>query len=303
MRLSFARTVILAAALLAATAHAAPPLPGAIFTTTKSGAVVNGNIYAAKCDVYLDGGPGPNAPQGAAGLPDGDYYFQVTDPSGKTLLSTDIVAKRGFHVTNGIIASVTDPAAHPTFTDLDHGGLTIRLCAFNDTPNKGGEYKVWVTPAADFRGDVNQVDSSVSGTFHGFVPAASKTDNFKVRSKSSPTACLTIQKFADLYDLGQFVTGYYYIPWSIYVTAPSGDTVQGLVWTLDASNKNPALRLCNLPAGDYTVTEIQRKGCTVTANRLDGRYLTPFSESVKVTMRGTNRELVFGNVCKDDNYF
>ena len=55
---------------------------GAIFTTTVDGSAVNANLYESKCSVYLDGGPGPNAPAGAAGLPDGEYYFQVTDPSG-----------------------------------------------------------------------------------------------------------------------------------------------------------------------------------------------------------------------------
>src|SRR6185295_267537 len=48
-------------------AFAAPPLSGAIFTTNVNGTAVNGNIYAAKCDVYLDGGPAANAPQTAAG--------------------------------------------------------------------------------------------------------------------------------------------------------------------------------------------------------------------------------------------
>lgn len=62
---------------------------GAIFTTLPDGSEVNYNIYASKDDVYLDGGPGVGAPQTAAGLDDGTYVFQVTDPSGKTLLSTD----------------------------------------------------------------------------------------------------------------------------------------------------------------------------------------------------------------------
>ena len=65
------------------TVTAAPPLSGAIFTTNMNGTRVNQNHYNDKCEVYLDGGPGDNAPQWAAGLPDGDYYFQVTDPSGK----------------------------------------------------------------------------------------------------------------------------------------------------------------------------------------------------------------------------
>ena len=40
----------------------AAQLSGAIFTTTVDGAIVNENVhYEAKVDVYLDGGPGPNA--------------------------------------------------------------------------------------------------------------------------------------------------------------------------------------------------------------------------------------------------
>jgi hypothetical protein len=33
-----------------------------MFTTVKDGSEVNYNIYAAKVDVYLDGGPGIGAP-------------------------------------------------------------------------------------------------------------------------------------------------------------------------------------------------------------------------------------------------
>ncbi len=60
---------------------------GAIFTTLADGSEVNFNQFPSKEAVYLDGGPGPGAPQLPAGLDDGTYVFQVTDPSGKTLLS------------------------------------------------------------------------------------------------------------------------------------------------------------------------------------------------------------------------
>ncbi|MGR5176579.1 hypothetical protein ACPV4B_04260 [Vibrio parahaemolyticus] len=64
-------------------------LDGAIFTTTPAGDIVNENVrYESKQEVFLDGGPGPNAPAHAAALPAGWYYFQVTDPSGKCLLSS-----------------------------------------------------------------------------------------------------------------------------------------------------------------------------------------------------------------------
>lgn len=66
-------------------------LDGAIFTTTPLGDIVNENVrYQSKEEVFLDGGPGPQAPRTAAALPEGLYYFQVTDPSGKCLLSSTL---------------------------------------------------------------------------------------------------------------------------------------------------------------------------------------------------------------------
>src|SRR5262249_23479211 len=97
------------------TAQAAPS--GAIFTTIPDGTIVNANTqYMSKCAVYLDGGPGPNAPAKAAGLPAGDYFFQVTDPNGSTLLSTDPVSNRRFRVSNGVITAYTGVGGpvHPT---------------------------------------------------------------------------------------------------------------------------------------------------------------------------------------------
>src|SRR5438093_4979527 len=111
---------------------------GAIFTTVANGSEVNYNIYQAKEDVYLDGGPGPGAPQGAAGLDDGVYVFQVTDPSGKTLLSTDPAGCRLFTVSGGIIVSTAPSTAgcsHVTGTDIDHNAVTVQLMPYNDTPN------------------------------------------------------------------------------------------------------------------------------------------------------------------------
>jgi hypothetical protein len=147
---------------------------GAIFTTVADGSEVNFNIYSAKEDVYLDGGPGKGAPTSAAGLPPGDYYFQVTDPSGKTLLSQDAIACRQFTVEpSGVISSTT---CHLTGVDTNDGGITVQLMPYADTPNNGGEYKVWVTPVADYCNGACGHRSSF-----GFLPSRSKTDNFKVR--------------------------------------------------------------------------------------------------------------------------
>ncbi len=173
-------------------------LSGAIFTTIKDGSEVNANIYDAKCDllgVYLDGGPGQGAPQHAAGLPDGDYFYQITDPSGKTLLSTDPQKYRRLTITAGIITARVAPQAvgdHDTGFDVDHGAVTVEMCPFLDTPNNGGEYKAWLTPVGAFTGDPELVDNGYDpggpgeeDNFHGFVPSFSKTDNFKVKQSAT----------------------------------------------------------------------------------------------------------------------
>src|SRR5688572_8185010 len=121
------------------TAHAPS---GAIFTTLADGSEVNVNQFPSKQAVYLDGGPGIGAPQTAAGLDDGTYVFQVTDPSGKTLLSTDAAKCRQIVVSHGIITGVVATGCqHLTGLDVDHGATTVQLMPYLDTPNNGGVYK------------------------------------------------------------------------------------------------------------------------------------------------------------------
>ena len=130
----------------------AHPMSGAIFTTLPDGSVVNGNIYEAKCDVALNGGP--RSPQ-SHHLPDGKYDVAVTDPSGKTVLG---VGEGRVTIANG--AGTFGP---------------ISLCAlvtpspYDTTPNNGGEYKAWLCTAGQL-----------------FVHRECKTDNFKVRPSAPP---------------------------------------------------------------------------------------------------------------------
>jgi hypothetical protein len=261
------------------TVTAAPPLSGAIFTTNANGTQVNGNIYQDKCDVYLDGGPGPNAPQHAAGLPDGDYYFQVTDPSGKTLLSTDPVVNRQFNVSGGIITGNSGLGNHVTGVDVDHGAATIQLCPFLDTPNPGGVYKVWVTPVADFVGDPNLVDDPCGhGCFHGFVPAATKTDNFKV--KPGIVGCIQVTKFIDNdgdgnRDLQAGDTAY--SGWPITIYGPLGNQVQGQLFT--------PVQVFNLEPGTYRVVEADNPGNGVT-------YIVTHNSVAEVPINNPDTEIL-----------
>src|SRR5437879_2626442 len=87
--------LVLAAFSLVSTLYAG----NALYTTTKDGTAVNFNVYANKTDVYISGGPQNTH---TAGLADGIYFFRVTDPSGKTLLSTDPVSCREVIVAGGV---------------------------------------------------------------------------------------------------------------------------------------------------------------------------------------------------------
>jgi hypothetical protein len=273
-----------AVGLMPGDAWAAGSAPsGAIFTTVADGSEVNFNQYPSKEDVYLDGGPGPGAPQTAAGLDDGTYVFQVTDPSGKTLLSTDPVSCRQFVVTDGIITSVAPSGgcAHVTGLDVDHGALTVQLMPYDDTPNPGGVYKVWATLVTNYACYPNlaQVDCTVRGSKHGFVPAASKTDNFKVHS-TVPQEIDT--RFFD--SAGNVLDG------------------MGITWTdpLGASNQKwsywaPQLQIYHeahveaVESGTHYIQIDNQPGCTVGDVSVAGSHVGFGPRTVAVKVSGTQK--------------
>jgi hypothetical protein len=174
--------ITLAGCFLCGNIFAAPPLPGAIWTTDPTCSGVDLNIYSDKHDVYLNGGPAHGTH-----LPAGEYYVQVTDPSGACVLGTSIGAanEKPFQVnadgsTNCIqlcSTLVNGPDPSCALNGLDPN------CGYNDTTNPGGEYKVWVSAVSGFDND------------------SSKTDNFKVRASgptptpTPPTLC--VKKFYD----------------------------------------------------------------------------------------------------------
>jgi hypothetical protein len=78
--------LVAASIVVPVTARAAAP-SGAIFTTLSDGTEVNLNQFPTKEDVYLDGGPGPGAPQTAAGLDDGIYVGSPSSTASSTMSS------------------------------------------------------------------------------------------------------------------------------------------------------------------------------------------------------------------------
>jgi hypothetical protein len=148
----------------------AQPVSGAVFTTDSTCSGVDLNIYTAKTDVYLNGGP---AFQGAASLPDGGYYLRVTAPDGTPLgSSVGTGTPTPISVSNGTFSPCLQICSAVV-------SAAYRTVGYDDTPNAGGEYKVWVSQDATFSNNTT------------------KTDNFKVRTSGASPAALTVRKFYD----------------------------------------------------------------------------------------------------------
>jgi hypothetical protein len=152
-------------------APARAQVSGHVFTTDVACSGTDLNIYGDRQAVYLDGGPHH---EGAAGLPDGNYWVKVTDPSGVTLLGYTTTAS--VVVTGGEFVS-----CYQLWAILVKGSDATQ--GYDLTPNLGGEYKVWASM------DPN------------FANSASKTDNFKVDEEGGggvvSTGTLVVQKFYD----------------------------------------------------------------------------------------------------------
>lgn len=308
-------------------------LSGSIHTSTEDGITVNANVdYLSKLEVYLTGGPPPNAPPGAAGLPEGDYYFQVTDPSGKYLLSSDHISCRRVHVNEyEVISLYYEDGMNWEFqngqnkmwievpceghdwnlvADADLatlGAIAVQLYPFDDTPNNGGVYKVWLTPVAaydgpsiDCTGETDKNGCNVNGegwtggNVHGFIPSISKTDNFKVKENGRPRdpSDLTVRKFHDRNFNGAWDTGdgeEEVFGWGITIYDPSN--VQNTYGTV--------VLILTPEIGTYTVVEDTPAGTSQTVAFLDGTAVDPLSATVHVNVADAfeeTHEVIYGNV-------
>lgn len=257
---------LLALMLTVGVQSASANINGAIQSTFNTGTTVNGNLFPSKFAVYLNGGP---QNESSNGLPDGIYYFQVTDPNGSHLLSTDDITCRQVQVIGGRFQGVPSIPVPATCTASDGGtgdfhangllnaanggSIPVQLCAksgcpegaplsspdFENTDNTGGEYKVWITPVAQYDAG-NADDPHKNFGFDG----ATKTDNFKVRPVGTFNATVSVCKFKDVDGDGLQDNGDPLIPhWPITATG------------VDPTNGNPTV------TGTTVSTQTGDNGC------------------------------------------
>ena len=297
-----AAATALAISLLFAPHVHAEAISGAIYTSVADSSTVNANLYENKADVYLNGGPPLNAPCTSGGLDDADYFFQVTSPDGKKLLSQDKVFERKFRVSGGVITQYLG-TTHGVGTGNCPGAISIQLVPYADTPNNGGVYKVWVTRVSDY---LRYCPVAARGKkdcgLAGFVPGNTKTDNFRVRNTggtSTRTGNLIVSKYYDANANGAWDAGELPLAdWPMTVTPnvtpatqPTGQMGQAF-WT-------------ELKPGDYVVQEGEPTEPSHWFNSdpgpnpvtLDGDLvLTPVRQNVRVD-GGVTAEIDFGNFC------
>lgn len=164
-----------------------PIARGAVFTTMPDGMVITNGEFSAREAVHICGGAEPNAAAGPAGLPAGDYYFQVTDPSGLKLLSEDDIECRRVRVNDqGVFDQAyagpgCEHVTAPIASQAAAGAIAVQLRPYANTPSATGGYHVWITA-------VDSYDPAHTTT-HGFIAAASKTAAFHVIVDSPSPVC------------------------------------------------------------------------------------------------------------------
>ncbi len=246
---------------------------GAIYTTDKTGTIVNANTnYGTPTDVYLSGGPQNTTAQGPA---DGTYYFQVTDPSGKTLLSTDNAACRQLKVAGGRVIGATGPCPHSNGTFNPANGTTpVQMAPFGQTPNAGTVYKAWLIPTS-------KATIGSDGKVLSFSNKDAKTDNFKIFAAAAPPpgSCQPSSSLSVLVT-GTSVTSY--LPKGAWSFSASGVSVVNVEGTSITPTLIPTPNVVNSCASNAVT------GTTVcTANNTDVYLFTGTALGTTLTSGGS----------------
>jgi hypothetical protein len=237
--------------------------------------------------VYLSGGPQNTK---ASGLPDGTYYFQVTDPSGGTLLSTDIALCRQLTVAGGRVAGAAGPACKHTNGTFDsaNGTTPVQLFQFSPTPNSGDEYKAWLIAQT-----ANTSVSASDPTVLIFNRSDAKTDNFKVQKALTPPPPGSCQGSSSLTTLvtGRNVVAY--VPkgnWS--VTAATDVSVVNI----EGSTITPT-RISTPNVVNSCSTNSLTKRIVCSANNTDVYLLSGTALLSKLSSSGSGKIFFSGGQC------
>jgi hypothetical protein len=219
------------------------PFFGAIGTVGAGTPASPQQVFGRRSDVYLAGGPAGTPCRFTDYISDGKYYFQVTDPSGTLLFSTDPVSERAVTVKGGVISSYNG-TTHATDGKTACGSLAVGLMPFADAGSQKAAYVVWLTAASNFDGSTTAVDSVCgAGCFHGFHADLSRAYAFRVEDKKScePTFCVSGVKFNDANGNGVQDAGEAGLPGvEIRVTSEKGSVLSGL------TGADGSYRICGL---------------------------------------------------------
>jgi hypothetical protein len=320
-----ALVALAAMALIAFVGGAGAVVAGAGYTTTNSNydgagtcfngpGVVNCNIYQAKENVWINGGP----TNGTSALSDGTYFFVVGVPGGENSDINDAAAVPDTTAaTAKNLSDDFDAYTNRTFTVVNHHIATstgthvfdsgkIRLFPYSDTTNSGGEYFVGIckyTPDDPATTDVNESTYPVD-------PADCKYDNFKVNQTicvgetctPTPFGVVSGEKYYDANANGQLDAGEAGIAnWPI-------DFTDGVTPNSQLTGTDGTFSLNLSPAG-YTFQEELPNTPTTwtqTGNTVDQTHSTGTGESASLTNKiysvtvvdgGTTTGLNFGNLC------
>jgi hypothetical protein len=284
-----------------------PCLNGPPGHTTPS---VNCNIYDAKEDVWLNGGPSA----GQNHLTDGTYVFAVLEPSGQNdpndggannLSDTDPAGGSG--ITGG-----GDSSTNRQFTVVDgksfdnlgtHGeygggalGLLIQLVPYDTTSNPGGVYILAICKISD-----SAAAAAIDPT-PTVEPSACKYDAFKVRNGDDPPpppfGVVSGLKYYDANANGQLDGGEAGIAnWPINFTdGSSGTILTDSAGEFSASFEEDTYTFAEgVAAGPWMQT-----GNTVdqTSNTgLNTSSLSSFVYTIGVFDGGSTSGVNFGNLC------
>ena len=257
---------------------------GGVETTLQNGTVLT--AFDLSTDVYLSGGP---QKKNDVGLPDGTYYFQVTDRQSDALLSTDIALCRQLVVSGGQIGGAVGPGCKHTNGTSASGAVPVQLFPFSPAPNTQNEYTVWLIPQ-DSDTTVSDADPRVLL----FDESDARTADFTVqRAAPPPPPAGSCQASSSLTVLvaGTSVVGY--VPkgnWS--VTPTTGVSVVNIEGSTVVPTRISTPQVVNSCASNALTGET-----VCTANNTDVYVLTGTTLQSTLTSGGSGSIGFSGGTC------